>query len=355
MNHIKHIAAQLEARGLDAVLISSEPGEFYAVGFRGEGFALILPDRCWYSTDSRYIEAAEKIKDVELICISPDKGHVAYTKEHIAETEIRRLGIEDAYMSVAQYNELRGAIPAEVKFVPASELISELRASKDEEEIACMRQAQDITDRAFREILNFIKPGVTEKEVAARLTYLQMSFGAYKNSFDPIVASGPNGSMPHAIPTDRTIQSGEFVTMDFGAVFGGYCSDMTRTVCVGRPTGEMEKVYSTVLEAQLAGIKAARAGVIGMEVHKAAADVIAKAGYGEYFGHGFGHSLGIEIHEPPYANGRFKFPIPENALISAEPGIYLPGRFGVRIEDVLIYKNGGCEDITASPKELICL
>ena len=355
MNHVKHIAAQLVANDLDAVLITSEPGEFYAVGFHGEGFALILPDSCRYTTDSRYIEAAEKIEDVELICVSPDKGHVAYAKERILHAGVRRLGIEDAYMSVAQYQELREAIPAEVEFVPASAFLSALRASKDEEEIALMRKAQAITDKAFTEILNFIRPGVTEKEVAARLTYLQMSFGAYKNSFDPIVASGPNGSMPHAIPTDKEIRSGEFVTMDFGAILGGYCSDMTRTICVGKPTEEMETVYNTVLEAQLAGIRAARAGVIGMEVHRAAADVIARAGYGEYFGHGFGHSLGIEIHEPPYANGRYNFPVPENALLSAEPGIYLPGRFGVRIEDVLIYKTGGCEDITASPKELICL
>ena len=355
MNHIKRIASRLQENDLDAVLITSEPGEYYAVGFHGEGFVLILPDSCRYTTDSRYIEAAEKIENVELICVSPDKGHVAHVKERILDAGIRRLGIEDAYMSVAQFHELREAIPEEVEFFPASRLISELRASKDEEEIVWMRRAQAITDRAFTEILNFIRPGVTEKEVAARLTYLQMSFGAYKNSFDPIVASGPNGSMPHAIPTDKEIRSGEFVTMDFGAVLGGYCSDMTRTVCVGKPTEEMEKVYSTVLEAQLAGIQAAKAGVIGREVHKAAADVIAKAGYGEYFGHGFGHSLGIEIHEPPYANGRYSLPVPENALISAEPGIYLPGRFGVRIEDVLIYKNGGCEDITASPKELICL
>jgi len=354
MNHIKRIAAGLDAQGLDAMLISSAPGEFYAVGFQGEGYAIISADKCRYSTDARYIEAAGKIEGAELICISPTKGHAEYAAETVEAWGIRRLGIEDEYMSVQEHARLTALMPG-VEFVPASDYIAALRAVKDEEELEMMRRAQAITDRAFTEILNYVKPGVSEREIAARLTYLQMSMGASVNSFDPIVASGANGSMPHAIPSDKLIKSGEFITLDFGCMFGGYCSDMTRTVCIGKPTEEMEKVYYTVLEAQKAGIELCRGGVIGSAVHNAAADVIAKAGYGEYFGHGYGHSLGIEIHENPRANAVNHKPIPAGAVLSAEPGIYIPGKFGVRIEDLIIYRENGYEDYTKSPKELICL
>ena len=221
--------------------------------------------------------------------------------------------------------------------------------------LAAMREAQRITDEALLEILNFLKPGLTESEVAARLTYIMARKGAERNSFDPIVACGPNGSKPHAVPGPAVIEKGQFVTMDFGCVVGGYCSDMTRTVAIGQPTEEMELVYNTVLKAQLAGIAVARAGVTGKEVHQAGAKVIADAGYGDYFGHGFGHSLGIEIHEDPGFHNRNDKPIPAGALLSAEPGIYLPGRFGVRIEDVIMLTEEGCVDITRSPKQLIIL
>lgn len=354
MEHIARIASGLESLGLDAMLVSSAPGEFYATGFHGEGYAIITKAACRYTTDARYIEAAQKIQGAEIICISPEKGHPEYAAETVEAWNIKRLGIEDEYMSVQEHTKLCSLMP-EVEFVPASEYMAQLRAVKDEEELNCIRGAQDITDRAFTEILNFIRPGVSEMEIAARLTYLQMSMGASVNSFNPIVASGPNGSMPHAIPSEKLIKQGEFVTLDFGCMFGGYCSDMTRTVCVGKPTEEMEKVYYTVLEAQQAGIELCRGGVIGSAVHNAAADVIAKAGYGEYFGHGYGHSLGIEIHENPRANAVNHKPIPAGAVLSAEPGIYLPGRFGVRIEDLIIYRENGYEDITKSPKELICL
>jgi len=218
-----------------------------------------------------------------------------------------------------------------------------------------MRRAQAITDEAFKAILDFIKPGLTEQEVAARLVYEMMRRGAEKVSFDPIVASGPNGSRPHAVPTERKLEHGTFITMDFGCKVEGYCSDMTRTVALGQPAQEMERVYSVVLDAQKAGINAARAGVTGQEVDAAARRVIEEAGYGEYFSHSFGHSLGLDIHESPNASPRETAVLPAGAVISAEPGIYIPGRFGVRIEDVLILKEDGCEDITRSPRQLIVL
>lgn len=247
----------------------------------------------------------------------------------------------------------KGALPCEL--APAQGLLDGLRSAKDEEELDRMRQAQRITDEAFRELLNFIRPGLTERDVAARLVYELLRRGGRKVSFDPIVAAGANGSMPHAVPGETVIQPGMFVTMDFGCVYEGYCSDMTRTVAVGQPTEEMERVYHTVLEAQRAGIAAARAGVTGSEVDRAARQVIQQAGYGAFFSHSFGHSLGLEIHESPNASPSEQSVLPTGAVISAEPGIYLPGRFGVRIEDVLVLREGGCEDITHSPKNLIVL
>jgi Xaa-Pro aminopeptidase len=355
MNHLKQIAAKLAENQLDAMLITSDPGEFYAVGFHGEGYVLVTPDNYYYSTDSRYIEAAQKIDGVSLSLISGSKGHLDLAVEHIKADGLKRIGFEEGYMTVVDFNRIYKAMPEGVQLVPAQAILDTLRASKDDEELELMRHAQALTDKAFTEILNDIRPGVTEMEIAAKLTYLMMSFGAQRNSFDPIVASGPNGSMPHAIPTERKISKGEFVTMDFGCVYGGYCSDMTRTVCVGEPTEEMELVYNTVLKAQLAGIAAAKAGVPGCDIHNAAHDVIRAAGYGEYFGHGFGHSLGIEIHEDPGARTANHNPMPLGCTVSAEPGIYLPGKFGVRIEDVILLTEDGCIDITNSPKELIRL
>ena len=354
MTHFENIASGLKDRGLDAMLITSGPGEFYAVGFHGEGVALITPDKTWYYTDSRCIEAAQQtITGAEVIQWTADNSYREQIKELVKTRGIARLGFEEEYMSVAQHAVWTKALDAEL--VPASELLTNLRVVKDAQELAAMKEAQRITDETLLEILDFLKPGLTEQEVAARLTYIMARKGAERNSFDPIVACGANGSKPHAVPSPAVIQKGQFVTMDFGCVVGGYCSDMTRTVAVGRPDQEMELVYNTVLKAQLAGIAAAHAGVTGKEVHEAGAKVIADAGYGQYFGHGFGHSLGIEIHEEPRFSPRNDKPIPAGALLSAEPGIYIPGRFGVRIEDVIMLTEDSCIDITRSPKQLIVL
>ena len=354
MNHIEKIAERLSEWEVDAVLVTSEPGEFYAMGFHGEGVALIAPDKTWYYTDPRYIEAAEQqICGAEVSLPEKGKGYRAMVQALVEKLGIRKLGFEDEYMSVCEFEHWKQIIS--VDLVPVSRKLLQLRMVKDEEELAAMREAQRITDETFGEILTWIQPGMTEREVAARLTYLMACKGAERNSFDPIVAAGANGSKPHAIPGSHKISSGEFVTMDFGCKFGGYCSDMTRTVAVGQPSEEMVRVYETVLQAQLAGIKAARAGVSGKEVHEAADKVISEAGYGPYFGHGFGHSLGIEIHENPRFSPAWSEPIPGGAVLSAEPGIYLPGKFGVRIEDVLVLTESGCVNITHSPKELIIL
>ena len=354
MNHLKQIAARLPEYGLDAMLLNSEPGEYYAVGFHGEGHVVVTAQGCFYFTDSRYIEAANHlITGAEIAMTGRSRNYRAMVQEVVDRCCIRKLGFEEGYLSVADYNLWKEGLTAEL--VPAQKLVNSLRAAKDDGEIALMTKAQEITDRAFSEILKFIQPGMTEQEIAAKLQYDMLRFGAEKMSFDPIVVSGPNGSLPHGIPSAKQVQQGEFITMDFGCKYGGYCSDMTRTVALGEPTGEMQKVYQTVLEAQLAGIAVTKAGVPGKSIDAAARKVIEDAGYGEYFGHGYGHSLGIEIHESPNANTRDETLLPVGAVVSAEPGIYLPGKFGVRIEDVTVLTADGCMVLTKSPKELIIL
>jgi len=354
MNHIKQIAGKLEEYNIDAMLVTSESGERYAMGFHGEGLALISPAGCWYFTDSRYIEAAQKQLDgVHLDCVGQGRTHRSLAAQVIREQKIGRLGFESNAMSVDSHGVYTREFPCEM--VPTPGLLSALRAAKDPEELETMRRAQAITDKVFEGILDFIRPGMTEREVAARLVYDLMRSGASGVSFDPIVAAGANGSMPHAVPGDTVIEEGMFLTLDFGGIWEGYCSDMTRTVAVGQPVDEMRTVYETVLRAQKAGIAAARAGVPGCRVDAAARQVIEQAGYGPYFGHSLGHSLGLDIHESPNFSPGEQTLMPVGAVVSCEPGIYLPGRFGVRIEDVLILHPDGCEDITRSPKELIVL
>ena len=353
MNHLEHIAAHLD--GLDAILLTSEANCYYAAGFMGEGIALVTRRGSWYFTDSRYTEAADKaIGDAAVIReVSREKPFSALINEALAEAGAEKAGFEEQRMTVAEH-----AVYSEklhCTLTPASALMTELRGSKDEEELSCMIAAQRIAEGALAQILKEIRPGMTEKEIAARLNYLMVSAGAEKTSFDTIVASGPNGSMPHAVPGMRKVREGDFITMDFGCVYKGYCSDMTRTVALGQPSDEMRNVYDIVLQAQLAGIAAARAGVTGAAIDGAARKVIQDAGYGSYFGHSFGHSLGIDIHEAPNAAPGNDKPMPEGAVVSAEPGIYLPGKFGVRIEDVMILRPDGAQVITKAPKALLVL
>ena len=353
MNHLEHIAAHLD--GLDAMLLTSEANCYYATGFMGEGIALVTRRGSWYFTDSRYTEAADKaIGNAAVIReVSREKPFSALINEALAEAGAEKAGFEEQRMTVAEH-----AVYSEklhCTLTPASSLMTELRGSKDEEELSCMTAAQRIAEGALAQILKEIRPGMTEKEIAARLNYLMVSAGAEKTSFDTIVASGPNGSMPHAVPGMRKVREGDFITMDFGCVYKGYCSDMTRTVALGRPSDEMRNVYDIVLQAQLAGIAAARAGVTGAAIDGAARKVIQDAGYGSCFGHSFGHSLGIDIHEAPNAAPGNDKPMPDGAVISAEPGIYLPGKFGVRIEDVMILRPDGAQVITKAPKALLVL
>ena len=357
MNHFRKIADSLASRGLDAMLLTNEANRFYACGFHSpgtDGVALVTRQGNYYFTDSRYTEAAERhIQDAAIAEVSRGRGYTILINEVIQAEHIEKMGFEDAYMTVQDYNVYKEKLLCEL--LPAADLLTELRKVKDAGEMEAMVAAQRIAERAFDDILKEIRPGVTEKEIAARLQYLMLHYGASDMSFDPIVVSGPNGSLPHGVPSEKLIQDGEFVTMDIGCKFGGYCSDMTRTVAVGHVTDEMRTVYETVLQAQLAGIGAAKGGITGHDLDAAARQVIEDAGYGPYFGHSFGHSVGVEIHENPNATPSNHQPLPVGTVISEEPGIYLPGKLGVRIEDVVILTENGCQDITLSPKNLIIL
>lgn len=358
MNHFDAIAALLNPHGLDAMLLTHEANRFYASGFHStgtDGMALVLPGKAYYLTDSRYTEAAEKaIAGAEVLEVGNGRGYITLLTELLKKHQIKTLGFEEACMTVQEYMLYARKLPC--KMLGASALMTKLRSVKSQEEREIMIAAQRIAEKSLADLLPSIKPGVTEKELAARIQYLMLHYGAEDMSFDPIVICGPNTSLPHGVPTERKVQTGDFVTMDIGCIYHGYCSDMTRTVAVGTPADdEMVHVYETVLAAQKAGIAAARAGVTGAAVDGAARKVIADAGYGPYFGHSFGHSLGVEIHESPNATPGNGEPLPCGAVISAEPGIYLPGRFGVRIEDVIFINEDGCEDITLAPKELTIL
>ncbi len=357
MNNIARIQQQLVEKQLDALLITDEKNQRYAVGFPfTDGAVVVTRERAYLLTDSRYIEAAEKAADPCITVQQFDAQHplMARIANALKENNVQRLGGEEQKLSYGAYQAYQKRLGLEI--LPAQEILTTLRASKNEEEIACMIRAQRISEAALEETLHIIRPGMTEKEVMAELVYRMLRHGSEGNSFDPIVVTGKNTSMPHGVPGDTVIQNGDFITMDFGSLSGGYCSDMTRTVAVGSATEEMKNIYYTVLKAQLAGIAAARSGVPGKVIDGAARKVIEDAGYGEYFGHGFGHSLGLDIHEPPFAGPRGEAPMAENDLCSAEPGIYLPGKFGVRIEDVMIIRKDGAEVITKAPKmELIVL
>lgn len=356
MNNIAGIQKKLIEKNLDAILITDEKNQRYATGFAfTDGFVLVTREKAWLLTDSRYIEAAGNTVDGCITVQMFDREHsrLSLAIAALQEAGVSRLGAEERKLNHGEYLELEKALG--MPLLPAQDILSSLRAAKSPEEIEYMRQAQRISEQALEETLQVIRPGMTEREVAAELVYRMLRHGSEGNSFDPIVITGSKTSLPHGVPGDKVICNGDFLTMDFGCLKYGYCSDMTRTVAVGHATDEMKNIYSIVLKAQLAGIAVARAGIPGSEIDGAARRLIEDAGYGKYFGHGFGHSLGLDIHEAPNANPSGNTLMPVGAVVSAEPGIYLPGKFGVRIEDVMVLRESGCEVITKAPKEQLII
>ncbi len=352
MNNIEKYLSLL-GEEVDGLLLTSRFSRHYGACFDiAEGVAVVSKKGCRYFTDSRYIESAEKgIRGFEVLLMNRDNNYIKRINEAIADFGITRLGFEENYLTMAEFMDYEQKLNA--RLVPFHKSISSFRSVKEEWELERMRQAQAITDRAFSEVIGRIQVGMTEKELAAELIYCLYKNGAEGLSFDPIVVSGPNTSLPHGVPGDRRIVQGDFVTMDFGVVYQGYCSDMTRTVAVGYATEEMKKVYETVLKAQTEAIAASKPGMTGKEIDGIARGIITEAGYGPYFGHGYGHSIGMQCHEAPNSGPGSEAVMVKGVVSSAEPGIYLPGKFGVRIEDCIIFTDDGNEDMAKSPKNLM--
>ncbi len=340
---------------VDGLLLTSRFGRMYGAEFDiAEGVAIVTKAGCRYFTDSRYIESAQNnIKGFEVLEMNRANPYAKLLNEAIADFGVHTLGFEEIYLTVSELMAFEEKLNA--KLMPYNEKIYSFRAVKEDWELERMKKAQEITDLAFAEMLTKIRPGLTEKQLQAELVYSLLKNGADGMAFEPIVISGPNTSMPHGVPGDRVVQEGDFITMDFGALYQGYCADMTRTVAVGYATEEMRKVYDTVLQAQEAAIAATKPGITGREIDAVARGIITDAGYGPYFGHGYGHCLGMECHEAPNCNPGGSTVMQVGMISSAEPGIYLPGKFGVRIEDVVIFTADGCENITKSPKNLIII
>lgn len=343
-------------QGFEAALLQNPVSRFYLLGFDAHdaGHLLLLPDKMVYIIDSRYIEAARQaVKDAEIILEADAFSQLA---EALKAAGVKKLHLEDS-ASIAEWNSLKEKIPfAEYDITSTlSKAVMALRQIKDAEEIERMEEAQRITDAAFAHILPFIKEGVREAELALELEHFMRQNGADGIAFETICVAGPNSSRPHGVPGDYRLRQGDFVTLDFGAKYRGYCADMTRTVALGEPGEEKRRVYDTVLRAHLAGIGAAAAGKRGDEVDKVARDIIGEAGYRNAFGHGLGHALGIEVHEAPRFSPKCQDTVQAGMVMSVEPGIYLDGRFGCRIEDAVLITEGGCRPLPKSPKELLVL
>lgn len=344
----------LTEKKLDAVLVSDGYNMRYLSGFTGAtGYLLITKNSKTLFTDSRYtIAATAQAPDYIVVEVDAARDYCKVLNQVLTAEHIETLGFEANQMCYSTYEGLKARL--EVKeLVPLGGELADLRRIKTAEEIALHRQAEHIGDIAFEEILKELKPGVTELEVAAKLEYIMKMNGADKLSFESIVASGVNSSKPHAEPGHKKIESGDFVTMDFGCVYNGYCSDMTRTVVVGKANEKQKKIYNTVLKAQLAVLDMLKPGMPGKAYDKVARDVIYGAGYEGYFGHGLGHSVGLEIHENPRFSMIEEDIIEAGMIMTVEPGIYIPDFGGVRIEDMVVMTENGYENLTYSKKELI--
>ena len=348
----KILSGILNEKNLDAILITDPYNLRYYTGFTGgEGVAAVTKDRYVLITDSRYTEAAGKESDFEVIEYNSDNPIDKILNGIICCALGVIIGFEDKSIKYSEYTKYNNVLKGEL--VPLGDALLIPRQIKSSDEIEMLRQAEHIGDMAFKDILDILKPGMTELEVAAELEYSMKRHGANGLSFDTIAASGVNSSMPHAIPTEKKLAKGDFLTMDFGCIYRGYCSDMTRTVCIGKASEEQKKIYYIVLEAQLKVLENVKPGMICKDVDAIARQHIRESGYGSYFGHGLGHSVGLYIHEQPAFNTRDESVLKPGMVITDEPGIYLPGKFGVRIEDMILITETGYDNLACSPKELI--
>ena len=351
----------MQSINTDAALITSPVNRRYYTGFKASAGTLVVTRKeSVLIIDSRYHEAAQKNAKVSRVVLQKEKLYEQIA-EVLRENGAKTIGVEVGTMTLSAFSTLQEKLHGiDSSFDLVSEktltdLINDHRASKTDEELGFMREAQRITDKTFEHILGYIKPGMSEREIALELEFFCRRNGAEGPSFSFIVAGGANSSMPHAVPGDYQVKQGDMLTLDFGCLVGGYCSDMTRTIAIGQLGDKQKEVYSIVLKAQLAALDAIHAGVICEDIDKIARDIIDSTQYKGLFGHSLGHSIGLEIHEPPRFLKDIKQPLAENCVMSVEPGIYIPGEFGVRIEDVVCATPNGCENFAKSPKDLIVI
>ncbi len=350
---LKKIRKLLIEKEIDALLISNPFNRRYMTGFTGTaGLVLISSDDAVFITDFRYVEQAEKEIDGFRI-VQHTKTIIEEVAEQAKNMGLKTIGFEKDDMTYGHYELYRKQLEAELK--PVSGIVEKLRMVKTEEELTVLKQAAKIADDAFAHICTFIKPGVTELEVSNELEMYMRSQGATSSSFSTIVASGLRGALPHGVATDKVIETGELVTLDFGALYNGYISDITRTVAVGQPSGKLREIYEVTLAAQKLALKEIKPGMTGIEADAIARDYIISKGYGDAFGHSTGHGIGLEVHEGPALSFRSETVLEPNMVVTVEPGIYLAEIGGVRIEDDIIITENGNERITHSPKELIIL
>lgn len=341
-------------QGLDALLLTSPINIRYFSNFTGEAYLLLSPVACILFTDFRYtIQASMQCNPIVRIQEIQRGNQFNLLNSIIDEYGFHTIGYEDAYMSCAEFTQLQAAIKH--LFVPFSNAVNQIRQVKDAEEIELLQKAQVISEQSFQDVLPFVKPGVSELDIATELLYRIRKNGGEGPSFDPIIASGPNGALCHAIPTQRKLQNGDLVVMDFGSLWNGYCSDMTRTIAIGNVEPELKKIYDIVLSANLLALDALKPGITGKSLDNIARSYIEENGYGPFFGHSLGHGFGLEIHESPTAGPTSQDILLPGMTVTIEPGIYLEGKGGVRIEDCCVLTENGKLNFASTKKELLII
>ncbi len=349
---LQEVRKHLETSRMDALLVSHLPHVRYLTGFSGSnGLCVVTLSKQYFLTDNRYREQSKTEIDGFEIIVTSDTLLKAARKRGMINGK-KNVGFESQYLSVSMFENLKKLFPS-ASFVSKRSVIETIAAVKEESEIEAMKQAAAITDKVFKKVLLALKPGVRELDIAAEISYWHQRMGADGDAFESIVASGPRGALPHGRATEKKIRPGEFVTLDFGCKYKGYNSDLTRTVVVGKPTERGRRIYRIVLEAQCKAIEATRPGIPARNLDRVARNHIRQNGFGKYFSHSLGHGLGIEIHEPLRLSVKSKDVLNVGNVFTIEPGIYVKGFGGVRIEDDVVVRDSGCEVITKSPKELI--
>jgi len=350
---VQRLQEKLQQHNLQALLVSHPANRQYLSGFDGSsGVLLVEREQCFLFTDFRYREQAER--QAPHCCLAPWKNNLPQSLAPVlAETGVTRLGFEEKHLTYGLYRELSQKLKAEL--VPVDGLVEEQRVVKDSSEIGILKRGAACLDQAFQHIIKFIKPGQSEQEIALELEFYLRRMGATETLFRYIVASGERGAMPHGVASEKKVARGELLTIDFGAVFSGYTTDMTRTVCLGEPDPRQVEIYNTVKEAQQRAAAALRPGMTGHEADAVAREIIKEAGYEKEFGHGLGHGVGLETHELPRLSPQSETVLQPGMVVTVEPGIYIPGWGGVRIEDMMLITETGAEAMTRSTRELISI